>query len=86
MAGTVVSMTTFNFPSTLMAMGRPQDVFRSTALATGLYFIFLTGLTYVGALIGAAAASVLFELILAGRLGWAIRKQIRGGHFGEYST
>jgi O-antigen/teichoic acid export membrane protein len=86
MAGTVVSMTTFNFPSTLMAMGRPQDVFRSMALSAGLYLIFLTGLTYVGALIGAAAASVLFELILAGRLGWAIRKQIRGGHFGEYST
>ena len=86
MAGAVVSMTTFNFPSTLMVMGRPQDVFRSMALAAGLYFILLTGLTSVGALFGAAIASVLFELILAGRLGWAIRKHTRGGHFGEYLT
>jgi len=86
MAGTVVSMTTFNFPSTLMAMGRPQDVFHSMALAAGIYFVLLTGLTSVGALFGAAIASVLFELILAGRLGWAIRKQTRGGHFGEHST
>jgi O-antigen/teichoic acid export membrane protein len=78
--GVVISMGTFHFQSVLMAMGRPQDVFKSMLGATSIYFVLLAGLTATLGLFGAALAYGIFEAIWGGWMGARIRRAFPRGN------
>lgn len=74
LAGVIVSMATFHFPSILLAMGRPGDILQASVVGAIGYLPLLAWLTRARGIIGAALAFVAYQTLWSAWLGVKIRK------------
>lgn len=76
LAGVVISMATFHFQSTLLAMGRPAEIFRVTVWSTFIYLFILFWLTKKLNIMGAAFAFVGYQMLWSAWMGIRIKKRL----------
>lgn len=77
LVGVMIAMATFHFQSVLLAMGRPGELFRVTAVTTLAYFAVLFLLVQSRGVLGAAFAFVIYQALWSAWMGAAIRSRWR---------
>jgi len=77
LVGVLVAMATFHFQSVLLAMGRPGELFRVTAVSTLAYFAVLFLFVRSRGVPGAAFAFVVYQALWSAWMGATIRNRWR---------